>query len=84
MRGAHQEHLLHGCDAGRVEAQWLVERRRFLPSKKGRMWEEGGGMRGRATGGVWGSGGSTSSVRREDFQLRRLCWQGQARSAPKT
>ena len=29
--GAHPEHEEHGCDAGGVEAQWLVERRRFLP-----------------------------------------------------
>ena len=28
---AYVEHLLHGCDAGGVEAQWLVERRRGLP-----------------------------------------------------
>ena len=32
--GAHVEHAVHGCDAGRVEAQRLVERRRFLPSRK--------------------------------------------------
>ena len=32
--GAHVEHALHGCDAGRVDAQRLVERRRFLPSQK--------------------------------------------------
>ena len=24
MRRAHPEHLLHGCDAGRVQAQWAV------------------------------------------------------------
>ena len=42
-----------------------------------------GGMRGRATGGAWGGGGA-SSGRREDPQLRRLCWQGHARSAPET
>ena len=23
---AHRKHAIHGCDAGRVEAQWLVER----------------------------------------------------------
>ena len=84
MRGAHMKHFVHGCDVGRVPAQRLVKRRRVLPSKKGRMWEEGGNMRGRATGGAWGGGGSASSVRREDPQLRRLCWQGQARSAHKT
>ena len=34
-RGAHPEHVAHGCDAGRVEAQRLVEGRRALPSRKG-------------------------------------------------
>ena len=48
MRGAHGEHLVHGCDAGRVEAQRLVERQRELPSRKGgrtmrgEVWTEGG------------------------------------------
>ena len=31
-RGAHVEHLVHGRDLGRVEAERLVERRRALPS----------------------------------------------------
>jgi len=31
-RSAHLKHVGHVRDAGRVEAQWLVERRRFLPS----------------------------------------------------
>ena len=30
--GAHVEHMAHVCDAGRVEAQRVVERRRVLPS----------------------------------------------------
>eukprot|EP00964_Phaeocystis_antarctica_P042757 scaffold24516_cov60-Phaeocystis_antarctica.AAC.1 len=30
-REAHLKHVSHGCDAGRVEAQRLVERRRNLP-----------------------------------------------------
>eukprot|EP00964_Phaeocystis_antarctica_P024098 scaffold13486_cov55-Phaeocystis_antarctica.AAC.2 len=34
MRGAHGEHGVHGCDARRVEAEQLVERRRVLPSRK--------------------------------------------------
>eukprot|EP00964_Phaeocystis_antarctica_P009640 scaffold5248_cov49-Phaeocystis_antarctica.AAC.3 len=34
MRGAHVEHAVHVRDAGRVEAQRLVERRRVLPSRK--------------------------------------------------
>eukprot|EP00964_Phaeocystis_antarctica_P043952 scaffold25221_cov36-Phaeocystis_antarctica.AAC.1 len=29
--GAHPEHVVHDCDAGGVEAQRLVERRRALP-----------------------------------------------------
>ena len=61
MRGAHMKHFVHGCDVGRVPAQRLVKRTRDLPSKKGRMWEEGGNMRGRARGGVWGGGGGASS-----------------------
>ena len=34
-RGAHLKHVLHARDTGRVETQWLVERRRRLPSQKG-------------------------------------------------
>ena len=30
--GAHVKHVLHRCDAGRVETQRLVEHRRALPS----------------------------------------------------
>ena len=33
-RGAHMKHALHGCDAGRVETQRLVECRSLLPSRK--------------------------------------------------
>ena len=36
-RGAHFEHAAHGCDARRVEAERLVERRRVLPSRKAGM-----------------------------------------------
>ena len=36
-RGAHVKHGRHGRDAGDVEAQRLVERRRALPSRKGSM-----------------------------------------------
>ena len=36
-RGAHQEHIGHARDLGRVEAEWLVERRRGLPSRKAGM-----------------------------------------------
>ena len=36
-RGAHEEHLDHVRDLGRVEAERLVERRRGLPSRKAGM-----------------------------------------------
>ena len=32
--GAHVEHPAHACDAGRVEAQWLIERGRSLASER--------------------------------------------------
>ena len=57
-RGAHVEHAVHGRDAGRVEAQRLVERRRFLPSRK-----EGircGPRCGPGAGGRCGGGGACS------------------------
>ena len=34
VRRAHEEHAVHVRDAGRVEAQRLVEVRRALPSRK--------------------------------------------------
>jgi len=36
---AHLEHEAHVRDAGGVETQWLVERRRILPSGKGKYEE---------------------------------------------
>ena len=38
-RGAHIEHAAHVCDAGGVEAQRLVERRRVLPSAARRAYD---------------------------------------------
>ena len=54
MRGAHFEHGPHVRDAGRVEAQRLVERRRALPRVERRAYGAGrgvalGGGRRRAT-----------------------------------
>ena len=40
-RGAHPKHPRHVCDAGRVEAQRLVERRRLLPIRKGQHRRRG-------------------------------------------
>ena len=55
--GTHPEHVEHGCDAGGVEAQRLVERRRGLPRverrayrvERGAGWEAGGGGRPQRT-----------------------------------
>ena len=54
--GAHVEHGVHGRDAGRVEAQRLVERLRFLPSRKG-------GTRAVRNGVRTGSRGDRSGLR---------------------
>ena len=54
-RGAHTEHELHVRDAGRVEAQRLVELMRVLPSRKGGM---------RCGARCW-PGGGRACVRRE-------------------
>ena len=54
-RGAHLKHVAHGCHAGRVEAQRLVERIHHLPSQQ-RACEEAR-MQGEARTGdgrVWG------------------------------
>eukprot|EP00964_Phaeocystis_antarctica_P079951 scaffold49868_cov57-Phaeocystis_antarctica.AAC.4 len=51
-RGAHPKHVLHVVDAGRVEAQRLVECRRFLPIGNGSI---GRGAPCRPGGGsAWG------------------------------
>ena len=41
--GAHVEHVAHVRDAGGVEAQWLVERRRVLPRVERRAYRAGRG-----------------------------------------
>ena len=43
-RGAHREHFAHVCDAGRVEAQRLVERPRALPRVERKACGAGRGM----------------------------------------
>ena len=48
--GAHPEHVAHGCDAGGVEAQRLVERRRALPRVERRA-SVGGRAAGREVAG---------------------------------
>eukprot|EP00964_Phaeocystis_antarctica_P040478 scaffold23131_cov61-Phaeocystis_antarctica.AAC.9 len=67
-RGAHHKHVAHVCDAGRVEAQRLVERgslsNRSIVASVGARCGPGGGRRGaKAVNGVcreecagWGHG----------------------------
>ena len=64
-RGAHVKHGVHVRDAGRVEAQRLVERQCILPSRKGSI---GRGARGGPGGGraCVGGGGGASSVQAQD------------------
>ena len=45
-RGAHPEHVAHVRDAGRVEGQRLVERLRFLPSRKAGIQRQSREVRG--------------------------------------
>jgi hypothetical protein len=54
-RAAHIEHVAHGRDAGGVEAQRLVEGRRFLPSRREGMRCGGERCEPGAIGGrAWG------------------------------
>eukprot|EP00964_Phaeocystis_antarctica_P028390 scaffold16009_cov32-Phaeocystis_antarctica.AAC.1 len=78
-RGAHIEHAAHVCDAGRVETQRLVERRRGLPSRKERIrcWRHVGWEAERA----WGGRGACSGQARSRLGIGGA---GYARSAPKT
>ena len=63
-RGAHLKHPLHRCDAGRVETQRLVERRRFLPSRKE------GTMRGEVRDGRREGGAAARRKRRARGRAR--------------
>ncbi len=75
-RGAHWKHAVHVFDAGRVEAQWLVEHRRLLPRPNGSI---GRGVTCWPGGGrAWGGGGANSVHGGPNCGG---CWQGHARSA---
>ena len=82
MRGAHVEHVVHGRDAGRDEAQRLVERRRGLPSRK-----EGircGARCGPRAGGRWPAAAHEWHVRGEGPALKAGGGRGHAQSARRT
>ena len=70
-RGAHVKHGLHGCDAGRIEAQRLVERRRRLPRRKGSIGR--GATCGSGGERAWGGGGASSA---QGGPNCGGCWQG--------
>ena len=83
-RGAHLKHVRHGCDAGRVEAQRLVERRRVLPRRKESVWEEG------RYAGPGDGRGACGTAAAQEMRAGRIpaaevsAGQGHARSAPET
>jgi hypothetical protein len=83
-RRAHQEHGLHGRDAGGVEAQRLVEDRRALPSRR-----EGMRCGAAGRGGSREAGGPVVWWRHDKRHARgwpdvRPGGQGHARSARRT
>jgi len=59
MRGAHVEHAAHVRDAGRIEAQRLVERRRVLPSRKAGV--RCGARCGPGCGRIWAGGSARAA-----------------------
>jgi len=61
-RGAHLKHVVHGSDAGGVEAQRLVERIRVLPRVQREGIDEGAAGCQEAGGRL---GGGLSDVQRE-------------------
>ena len=70
-RGAHLKHVLHVCDAGGVEAQRLVERRRALPSREGCIGR--GATWGLAKRRAWGGRGASSA---QGGPSCGGCWRG--------
>ena len=58
LRGAHLKHSAHGCDAGGVEAQRLIEHLRLLPSREKRAYiRRWAKARAGTDGWVWVGGG---------------------------
>jgi len=67
--GAHVKHSVHVLDAGRVEAQRLVERRSGLPSRK-KKHEKSGARRAWTREGVGAA--AAQAACRQRTQVRRL------------
>jgi hypothetical protein len=79
-RGAHREHVVHGRDAGGVEAQRLVEGRRVLPSRREGMRFRGERGASREAGGPVVCGGTQETCTGKR-PVSRLGGQGHARRA---
>jgi hypothetical protein len=83
-RGAHAEHVVHGRDAGGVEAQRLVEGLRVLPSRREGMRCGGGEVRAGRREGPGCGGGTQAACTGKKRPDSRLGGQGHARSAQRT
>ena len=77
-RRAHFKHLAHVSEAGRVEAQRLVERRRFLPSRKGKHKKRGERRAGRRE--IVGAAAAQAACRQR-AQVQRLLAGARSRGA---
>jgi hypothetical protein len=82
-RGAHLEHVAHGRDAGGIKAQWLVEGRRALPSRREGMRCGGGEVRAGRQEGLYGV---VAARHKRHAQGPTQGWgpRGHARSSPRT
>ena len=79
-RGAHQKHAFHACDAGCVETQRLVERRRQLSSRNG-CYEAGRGARKGTEEGSWLAAAQVVCRGKARVDIGRMA---RARGAPET
>ena len=80
--GAHVEHVAHGCNFGRIEAQRLVERRRALSRVERRAYIRCGAKCGPGGWEAAGDRGARSVQGRDRLQIG--CMQGTGRIARKT
>jgi len=75
---AHVEHVAHVCDAGRVEAERLVERRRALPRVKRTAYAVRGELCGPAGGRCWAT--AVQAARWEGLDCRSGAGHGEERT----
>ena len=70
LRGAHLKHAVHGCDAGGVYAQRLIERLRVLPSRRERAYIRRGPRYGSAQTGGYGAAAAQAAYTRSGPRLK--------------